>query len=273
VEAILEAAERVLRSDGYGAASTNRVARVAGFSVGSLYQYFGDKQAVIGALLDQALRAEAERIARLLDEVARHETAAALERVVRGVLAERRSKAHLLRVLDAHAAELCAEPPLLHVLRIQAGVIAGPLHRLAAAHLASAGAGFDEALAVASRFVHVLGYALAVDAPDALDADAIAAHAAAALARYAEPAPLASTELRLDGAVPAFADATGRAHRLREARSALLRIPGLQPAALEPTAFLVSALTEATAELRMSLDPTRIEPAAKRLLDACLPET
>jgi AcrR family transcriptional regulator len=111
VEAILAAADRVLRSEGYGAASTNRMARVAGFSVGSLYQYFDDKQAVIGALVDQALRAEAERVAEALDAAAGLSPEAACDRTVRVLLAERRSKAHLLRILDVFSLELGAAPP------------------------------------------------------------------------------------------------------------------------------------------------------------------
>jgi AcrR family transcriptional regulator len=50
VEAILEAAARILAGDGYAAMSTNRVAEVAGVSVGSLYQYFPNKDSLVAAL-------------------------------------------------------------------------------------------------------------------------------------------------------------------------------------------------------------------------------
>ena len=53
VDAILEAAARVLREEGYEGASTNRVAEVAGVSVGSLYQYFPNKTALVGALIER----------------------------------------------------------------------------------------------------------------------------------------------------------------------------------------------------------------------------
>lgn len=39
--------------DGYDGLSTNRVAAVAGVSVGSLYQYFPSKEALVAALLDR----------------------------------------------------------------------------------------------------------------------------------------------------------------------------------------------------------------------------
>lgn len=49
-DAILEAGARVLVEQGYEKASTGRIARRAGVSVGSLYQYFADKDAVFTAL-------------------------------------------------------------------------------------------------------------------------------------------------------------------------------------------------------------------------------
>ena len=50
VDAILEASTRVFESRGYLRATTNEVAELAGVSVGSLYQYFPDKAALLTAL-------------------------------------------------------------------------------------------------------------------------------------------------------------------------------------------------------------------------------
>lgn len=50
VEAILTAAAHILTEDGYDNASTNRIAERAGISIGSLYQYFPNKEAIITAL-------------------------------------------------------------------------------------------------------------------------------------------------------------------------------------------------------------------------------
>jgi AcrR family transcriptional regulator len=47
VETLLDATARVLVREGYDRASTNRIAVVAGVSVGSLYQYFPNKQAIL----------------------------------------------------------------------------------------------------------------------------------------------------------------------------------------------------------------------------------
>jgi AcrR family transcriptional regulator len=50
VEAILDAVARVLKRDGLKAVTTNRIAEAAGVSIGSVYQYFPDKQAIFVAL-------------------------------------------------------------------------------------------------------------------------------------------------------------------------------------------------------------------------------
>ena len=53
VDALLEATARILIREGFDKASTNRIAEVAGVSVGSLYQYFPGKEALVAALIDR----------------------------------------------------------------------------------------------------------------------------------------------------------------------------------------------------------------------------
>ena len=55
IETLLAAAALVLIDEGYEKATTNRVAERAGFSVGTLYQYFDDKEDVYGELIDRAI--------------------------------------------------------------------------------------------------------------------------------------------------------------------------------------------------------------------------
>ena len=53
VDALLAATARILVRDGYDGTSTNKVAFAAGVSVGSLYQYFPSKEALVAAVLTQ----------------------------------------------------------------------------------------------------------------------------------------------------------------------------------------------------------------------------
>ena len=57
VEAIVEAAIRILRADGWAQLTTTRVAQRAGVSVGSLYQYFPNREAIAVEIVRQRTRA------------------------------------------------------------------------------------------------------------------------------------------------------------------------------------------------------------------------
>lgn len=66
VEAILDATERVLAQEGSEATTTTRVAEVAGVSVGSLYQYFPSRDALLAAVIERRVeRDEQEFLAHL----------------------------------------------------------------------------------------------------------------------------------------------------------------------------------------------------------------
>tara|TARA_R110002124_G_scaffold219391_1_gene385260 strand:- start:1292 stop:1918 length:627 start_codon:yes stop_codon:yes gene_type:complete len=62
VAAIIEASARILEEQGHGGFTTNAVAELAGTSIGTLYQYFPDKDALLGALI-------ARETSRLVEEV------------------------------------------------------------------------------------------------------------------------------------------------------------------------------------------------------------
>ncbi|MDC0722234.1 TetR/AcrR family transcriptional regulator [Nannocystis bainbridge] len=62
VDTLLDAAVRVLGERGLEATTTNEIARVAGVSVGSLYQYFPSKEAMLAAALDRKFTRGIERV-------------------------------------------------------------------------------------------------------------------------------------------------------------------------------------------------------------------
>jgi AcrR family transcriptional regulator len=53
VDALLDATARILVEEGFDKASTNHIAKVAGVSVGSLYQYFPSKEALVAAVIER----------------------------------------------------------------------------------------------------------------------------------------------------------------------------------------------------------------------------
>jgi AcrR family transcriptional regulator len=58
VDAIFEATVRILPKAGSHGITTKKIADLAGISVGSLYQYFPNKESVLGALIDLVTGAE-----------------------------------------------------------------------------------------------------------------------------------------------------------------------------------------------------------------------
>ena len=66
IDTILEAAGRLLAADGPLAVSTNRIAEKAGVSIGSLYQYFPGKDAVLHALIEREFTAFADAVIALV---------------------------------------------------------------------------------------------------------------------------------------------------------------------------------------------------------------
>jgi AcrR family transcriptional regulator len=77
VEAILDGAVRAFKSasgsvydteETKGSPSVNRIAEIAGVSIGSLYQYFPGKTAIIAALVRRRMRQIHERLLEVIDE-------------------------------------------------------------------------------------------------------------------------------------------------------------------------------------------------------------
>jgi AcrR family transcriptional regulator len=66
---ILTAAAQVFASRGYAGSSTNHIAHRAGVSIGSLYQYFPNKEAMVVVLLERHVQQAESVLEQLLDEV------------------------------------------------------------------------------------------------------------------------------------------------------------------------------------------------------------
>ena len=64
---LLDAAARVFSQYGYAAGTTNRIAEAAGHSIGSLYQYFPNKDAILAELVTAHARDGVAAVERLMD--------------------------------------------------------------------------------------------------------------------------------------------------------------------------------------------------------------
>jgi AcrR family transcriptional regulator len=82
VEAILDAVVRVLKREGRRAVTTNRIAEVAGVSIGSVYQYFPDKQAILVLLHRRHL----EQIDRMVERKLIEHAASPLDELVEAMI-------------------------------------------------------------------------------------------------------------------------------------------------------------------------------------------
>jgi len=99
VERILDAGARVLTDRGYQDASTNRIAREARVSPGSLYDYFADKDAIVAELTRRLVSDFAAAIAPALRHAASKRPPAATLLVLEAVLDALQQQAGLLRSL------------------------------------------------------------------------------------------------------------------------------------------------------------------------------
>ena len=125
VEAILDAAARVLEERGYAAGTTNRIAERAGVSIGSLYEYFPNKDAIVVALAERELDAEREEILRVLETARASESLGLLlRRFVEAIVDFHARSPALHRILfdeaahppETHACVLRFEESLAHTL-------------------------------------------------------------------------------------------------------------------------------------------------------------
>ena len=82
VDTVLQATARVLVKHGFDGLTTNLVAESAGVSIGSLYQYFPNKAALVGALIEKHVEDMASLCLSELARVAQLPIAEAIRRMI-----------------------------------------------------------------------------------------------------------------------------------------------------------------------------------------------
>jgi AcrR family transcriptional regulator len=168
VEALLDATARVLVRDGYDRASTNRIAAKAGVSVGSLYQYFPNKEALVAALVARHNREMLQLIRKALKKVASLDLRTAIRELVRATL-----DAHLV---DPALHRIFAEevPRMGQLAKIEA--LQRETFELVRAYLEEhrkeiAVRDLDSATSIMATTVEALTHEFVINKPDALSGD------------------------------------------------------------------------------------------------------
>lgn len=112
VDSLLSATANVLVQRGYEGLTTNRVADEAGVSVGSLYQYFPNKESLVEALIRRWSDGLMETIADHYLEVRNESIETAVDTMVRAALDSTRVDAKLHRILTQQIPNVNALPAL-----------------------------------------------------------------------------------------------------------------------------------------------------------------
>jgi AcrR family transcriptional regulator len=112
VEFMLEAAIQLLDEAGLELFTTKAVAAKAGVSIGTLYQYFDDKQALLDALVARELGALAKKITGTMKGAAPSEPGDRVRRIMAAVVGAYGGRGRVHRMLMEHALSQVSSRPL-----------------------------------------------------------------------------------------------------------------------------------------------------------------
>ncbi|WP_409179540.1 TetR/AcrR family transcriptional regulator [Amycolatopsis sp. VS8301801F10] len=179
---ILAAAAQVFAEQGYAAGTTNRIAERARVSIGSLYQYYPNKDAILVALTARHLDAGAETLRRHRETTGPPTTLEdALREIVHAAVQNHLDDPQLLRVMAEQAprsAELLEQ--VARYEEEQIAYVRGLLERSPEAHVSNV----DMAARLVVNTVELLVHKL-IAGPEPLDLPAFEDELTAMLTRYA----------------------------------------------------------------------------------------
>jgi AcrR family transcriptional regulator len=121
--AVLAAAEQVFAEEGLHAASMSRIAERAGVAVGTLYNHFEDRTALLDALVDQRRRELLDRVDETSAELGQEPFRAQLEGFLRTLFGHFEEHGAFLRILlsnECGGMRTCEETPRALYQRIEA---------------------------------------------------------------------------------------------------------------------------------------------------------
>jgi AcrR family transcriptional regulator len=128
-DAIIEAAARIIAAGGLAAFNTNAVAERAGVSIGSLYQYFPNKDALMVALIERQQDEQLARVEAATRVAPARDLTATVRLIVRAAMAHHHDDSLLASAIDHEEARLPVAAMLDDYLRRGGGAVAGLLMR------------------------------------------------------------------------------------------------------------------------------------------------
>lgn len=172
VAAILEGAAQVFETKGFAAATTDEIARRAGVSIGTLYQYFPNKDAIAVVWMERhgqdGVDAVVPVLQRLKDDPPPLADGIAL--LVRAYLAPHLERPALHRAI----ADEATVPPAIRVRRRRLGLALAPLLEAYFRHELGEHPELPRAAHAVTVSIESLVHAFTADAADARSADRIA---------------------------------------------------------------------------------------------------
>ena len=127
VDSILEATARVLVKRGFDGLTTNLVAEAAGVSIGSLYQYFPNKAALVGALIEKHVEDMTQLALSELTRVAQLPAREAIRSVIEAMIRAHAVQPELHRVLTEEVPRVGRMAKLREIEALTHRMVAGLL--------------------------------------------------------------------------------------------------------------------------------------------------
>jgi AcrR family transcriptional regulator len=119
VELVFETTADILQKEGIDKVTTNRIAQQCGISIGSLYQYFPNKQALLLALAEAELRNAAAELRSAVVDASKNCNADLEEVIARTLLKSLRPK-HRMRSTLCDFAIQCGRSDIVHAPLLEA---------------------------------------------------------------------------------------------------------------------------------------------------------
>ena len=183
IRQIVEAAARVFEERGYAGATTNRIAERAGVSIGSLYQYFPNKESILVVLLEQHTQEVADAVEAIRRHVGEesHDLVGVLHHFVEAMVVLHAKNPRLQHVLLEEAPR---PPHLKRKLREIDEAALGSTEVLLRANPQVRVEDYRTAAYLVVQSIEALTHGFVVDPPDEVDREGFTAELVQMLVRY-----------------------------------------------------------------------------------------